>query len=363
MIDQQLRSNDCGISALKTVCNILGVDIGRDVIEAAIPLDEYGSTLGSLRNFLLDYEFDANFRLLDLNSVNENRELIKSWLPCIVPVKRKDQLHYVVISDVRDNQLVIMDPGSTRPYKISIQKFKSEAYYSSTEIDKVDIEEKLRVKVKEELSNYGIKLDYQLTGPELVTMFNKLTYFGYIEQTFGFADQQAANGFLKDLVFNQELTHVPEHFKKTSDRGDTIKIQTPVLLSVRKTDTTRELTLGSESKYVYWRLFKSISSMRELWYIFLGTALVAAFISYISVFINQLLIDHVLPSYDLGTLGLFVVAVAIFNIVQMLVGVYKKYISIHLSNSMVRYFLSVFDQILSQYSIQYIQSFKRGYLT
>lgn len=363
MIDQQLRSNDCGISALKTICNVLGVNISRDVIESAIPLDEYGSTLGSLRDFLLEYGFNANYKLLDLNSVNENKDLIKSWLPCIVPVCRQDQLHYVVISDVKDNRLVIMDPAKVRPYKVSIQEFKKEAFYSETELELVDVEEKIRVEVIGELKNFGIKLPYQPAVPELMELFNKLTYFGFVNKNFGFVDKKAAKAFLKDLVFNQDLKHVPEHFKKSSFQNNKIKIETPLLLSVQKMDTTRELSIGTDTKYIYWRLFKSISSMRELWYIFLGTALVAAFISYISVFINQLLIDHILPSYDMGTLGLFVLAVAIFNVVQMIVKIYKKYISIHLSNSMDRYFLSVFDQKLSQYSIQYIQSFKRGDLT
>ncbi|NJN77307.1 MAG: hypothetical protein HC803_02430 [Saprospiraceae bacterium] len=47
MVDQQLRHNDCGISAIKTVCNILAVNVDREVIKSEVPLNQQGATIGS----------------------------------------------------------------------------------------------------------------------------------------------------------------------------------------------------------------------------------------------------------------------------------------------------------------------------
>jgi hypothetical protein len=45
----QIKRNDCGISAVKTICNILDVDITRDLIEDSIHLDEEGASMESLK--------------------------------------------------------------------------------------------------------------------------------------------------------------------------------------------------------------------------------------------------------------------------------------------------------------------------
>jgi len=362
VVDQQLKKNDCGISAVKTVCNILDVDISRDIIEDHILLDQEGSSLASLNKFLTEYGFATNFKLFDLNAVNGNQAELSEMFPCIVPVKNRKGLHYVVVNGLRNYKFTILDPSKKRPYKLTLQEFKNRAVYSSASLDYVDVEELLQVQVNNALRDYEINLDVPPTQRELAEMFNKIVYFSYVEENYGFKNKTAAKEFLKDLIFNQELSHIPKKFQDVSFKREKVKIKAPVFLSIKKTESTKE-DAGRQNQNVYWRLFKTISSIKNLWYIFICTSILASIISYVSVFINQILIDHVLPSYELNTLKIFAVGVGAFFLIDRAFRVYKRFVSIHLSNAFDRFFMSVLDKKLSTYSIRYLQSYRRGDLT
>ncbi len=360
--DQQLKSNDCGISAVKTICNLLNVNISRDIIEDSIHLDSEGASLGSLNKFFTEYGFKANYRLLDINSINGNAAELKEWFPCITPVRSSLGWHFIVINDIKSYKFHVLDPAETRPYRLSVEEFKKKAYYSSSNLKYVDLESLLQAKVKEELDKYSIKIDIPPSHQELTEMFNKLSYFTHVKENFGFKDEEAAQRFLNDLLFHQELKHIPKHFQGLNYKKGQVKIKAPVLLSVKKTEQTQSADSGKSSN-PYWRLYKSIAGIKELWFIFLFTAILASVIGYVGVFINQILIDHILPSYQINTLQIFAIGVGIFYLIDTIFYVYKKYISIHLSNALDRYFLSQFDSKLTNYSVRYLQGYKRGDLT
>ena len=65
--DPQLKSNDCGISAVKTIFNIYEKDISRKYIEENIPVEEKGTRIADLKDFLNANGFNAQFKLLDVN--------------------------------------------------------------------------------------------------------------------------------------------------------------------------------------------------------------------------------------------------------------------------------------------------------
>ena len=62
LIDQQLKRNDCGISAIKTIFNLLEVDISRDVIESEIHLDQEGARLDHIQAFFVKYGFSTQYK-------------------------------------------------------------------------------------------------------------------------------------------------------------------------------------------------------------------------------------------------------------------------------------------------------------
>ncbi|MGB0840040.1 MAG: ABC transporter transmembrane domain-containing protein, partial [Chitinophagales bacterium] len=364
LIDQQLRRNDCGISAVKTVCNILEIPIPRTIIEDSVFLDEQGASLDSIQKFFVNNGFLTQYKLVDINTLNDNSKEYQALFPCITPVKNKGSLHYVVLNGLQNEKFKVLDPAEMRHYTLSVQEFKKKAYFSSTQMQYVDVSEKLRVSIYQELKQRRIHLPHEPSDKELITLFNKFTYFSYICENFGFKDEQAENAFLKDLIFNQDVGAVPSHFRSMKLEKAKVQIKAPILLSVKKGEDLAQFTPPEDpTENVYWKLFKSISSVKDIWMIFVVTAMIAAFINYVAVFINQILIDHILPSYQLDTLILFAVGIGIFSLFDMIFYTYKKFISIHLGNTLDKYFLQVFDQKLNNYSIRYLQSFKRGDLT
>ncbi len=361
IIDQQVRRNDAGISAIKTICNVHGVNIERNIIEDAVPLDQNGASLSNMQQFLEDYGFETEFRLLDIQSINGNYADIKDFFPCITPVKNKDSVQYVVIDEIYKEKLSILDPSKQESYKLSVQQFRKQAHFKASYLDYASEEEKLHILLQKELNKRAIVLPLDPTKRQLMEMHNKLNYFKYVDEHFGFKSKEAGTAFLKDLLFNQELNHIPEHFRTMEVSGTQIEIKAPFILTVKK---KRDIVIPEGPKEngrsVYMQLYKSVGHIKELWFIFLSTILLAAFISYIAVFIDQILIDHILPSYQLGTLQLFAIGVGIFYLIETIFKIYSKFVSIHLSATLDRFFLGTFDAKLNTFSMRYLGSFKRG---
>ena len=109
--DPQLKSNDCGISAVKTIFNIFGKDIDRKYIENQIPLEEKGSRLSDLKFFLDNHGFISQYKLLDINYIQGNKQSLKELFPFILPVENRDGLHYVVVNELKGDKLKIYDPS------------------------------------------------------------------------------------------------------------------------------------------------------------------------------------------------------------------------------------------------------------
>lgn len=51
--DQQLKYNDCGISAIKSIFNFYNIDIDRDYIAEKIVLDDKGAWLQDINLFFV----------------------------------------------------------------------------------------------------------------------------------------------------------------------------------------------------------------------------------------------------------------------------------------------------------------------
>ncbi|MEZ5039344.1 MAG: ATP-binding cassette domain-containing protein [Saprospiraceae bacterium] len=360
IIDQQRSSNDCGISAVKTVCNILDVNISRGMIEDHIALDQQGATLESLDQFFRQFGFSTKFQLLDVHSVEENEAEINDLCPFITPIKSRRGLHYIVIEKFQKGHFHVLDPVQVKGYKLNLQAFRHQAYFSKAMLELVELEDALRVKIKEELSQRPIQMPKVYTGKALVELFNKLNYFNYIKTNYPFQSEAIENGFLEDLIHQQDLASIPLSFRSLKLIHQNLEIEAPVILSIEKTDKVIQPEDTDQEANVYLKLFKSIRGIRDLWAIFIMTTFIAAGITYVAVFINQILIDHILPSYQINTLTLFAVGVGIFYLSDLIFSSFKRYFAIHLGNVFDRYFLMVFDNRLNDYSIRYLESFRRG---
>jgi len=185
-VDQQLRRNDCGISAVKTVCNILDVDVPRSYIEEHLPIDQEGISLESIHRFFEDHGFESQFHILDFNDFEKDILQLKSQFPCLTPIKSRRGLHYVVINDYSKKALEIFDPSKGKTYKMPLDEFRKTAYYASSNLGEEGTLDLLFFKVREELKEYSINVPKQLSKKEQINWFNKLCYFNYhkVRKTF-----------------------------------------------------------------------------------------------------------------------------------------------------------------------------------
>ena len=365
--DQQLKYNDCGISVIKSICNYYHVPIDRDYIAANVPLDANGAWLHDIKAFLEQHNFKAEYNFLDLNSLKFNNEKVEAFLPCILPVKNTRGLHYVVIYGIEGKKFLVLDPAEANSTKWTIAAFMQHAYTNTAYYDKVSSKEVLQQLIKDELSIYNLQFNDIAQQDETIAA-NKLTYFSYLKENYGFASKEAEVNFLKDLLYNLQLNSVPNEFKSLKTEDDKLTIKTPVVLTVKKINSkalNQQFTPKKEreNKNAYVQLFCEMKQYKKLWYIYIFAALFAAFITQMLVFSNQILIDNILPGYDTSLIVLFAAGLGLFKLFELTIRMYKSFISIQLSNIFDSHFLTSFVRKLNSYPIRYIHAFNRGDLT
>ncbi len=365
-IEQQLKHNDCGVSAVKIVYNLHNIHVNRSYIEENIFLNENGSSLHDIKDFFEKQHFKTDFNLLDTNTLKFSPDKLKKYLPCILPVKNKQGLHYVVIKDINKNKLHILDPAKGQDYRWNFSELMNNAYTATANYDYVSNSQLLQQVIIDELSNYNIKaalIEDQNKGDVL----NKLTYFSYLKENFGFASAEAEKNFLNDLLFNQQLDALPKQFKTLKLTEAKLRITAPVVLSVNISEQVQipaaNTTNAAMPANSYKRLISEMKPYHKLWRIYITAAIVAAFLAQLTIFTNQILIDNILPSYNLNLLVLFAIGLGLFRLFNLVLSLYKSFISIHLANIFDNFFLTSFTEKLNSFPIRYIHTFSRGDLS
>jgi len=359
--DPQLKSNDGGISSIKTVFNIYQKNISRKYIEQNVPLEEKGPRIADIKNFLNSNGFNANFKLLDVNHINGNINSIKELFPFILPIHTKKGLHYVVVNGLKGQKLKIFDSDKAKEYYLSLQEIKKIAQFTDNHWDLAETEVKIEAICNDELGEYGINYESSLLENGHSGLFNKLTYFTYLKDNFGFKDFTTEKNFLLDLLKNQEISAVPKNFKTLKFNNNAIKNSSPLILVAKEKNETEETTTPrEENTNLYWQLFKQLGKFKKLWYIYIFAALFSASTAQIAVFTNQILIDSILPSYNINTLVLFVIGLSIYKVFDIITTLYKSFVGIHLGNILDKYFLFSFDKKINNSSLSYIHSYKKG---
>lgn len=366
IIEQQLKHNDCGISAVKIVYNLHNIHVSRNYIEENIYLNENGSSLNDIKDFFDKQHFNTQFNLLDLNSLKFNPEKLKKFVPCILPVKNKQGLHYVVIQDIQKSKIHVLDPARGIKYRWSISELMNNAYTATANYDYVSNSQLLQTLINEEVANYHLDAA-AIADCDKADVINKLTYFSYLKENFGFTNAEAEGRFLNDLLFNQQLNILPKQFRTLKLNEAKLRITAPVVLSINKTEQVQlPLTTAitpEKPASSYRRLVSEMKPYHKLWGIYIMAALFAAFLAQLTIFSNQILIDNILPSYNLSVLVLFAVGLGVFRVFNLILSLYKSFISIHLANIFDNFFLTSFIEKLNTFSIRYIHTFSRGDLS
>lgn len=363
-VDQQLRHNDCGVSAIKTIFNLFGKEIDRYYIQEQIFLDERGSSIKDIKTFLDKNSCVSKFKFLDVTILDADLSPLQKLFPFIIPVKKSNHLHYVVVNGFSGNKLRIFDPSRSRPYYLTFLELRTIAHYTNSYWELVDFQDKVEALCSAELSRYKISLTEMLSTQDPIHIFNKLVYFTHLRDDYGFKDEKSEKAFLDDLLRNQEISMLPKQYRHIKYEDAKVKLSAPLVLSVKSVaDQESKPSEVAEQKNIYQRLIGELGGNKKLWYIYLLTALFAASITQLTVFINQILIDHVLPSFQINILTLFAIGFALFRLFNLLISQYKYFVSIHVGNILDKYFLSTFNDKLNRFSLKYTQTFRRGDLT
>ncbi|MHC5226284.1 ABC transporter transmembrane domain-containing protein [Ignatzschineria sp. LJL83] len=367
-IDHQRKHNDCGISAVKTICNILKVDLPREYIESSIEIDFQGTHLEDIAQFFKAHHFEADYKLLDLNLTDN--AYYQALTPFILPVKRKKEIHFVVVQQVKNGKVKILDPAVKSPYWSTFSEVKKMAFLGESELEYLSTTEKITALVEPLLHEYDIPLKKALEVQSLTDLFNSATYFLYMKESFGFKDFNSEKAFLHDLIFNQEIKHLPKSFRTTTLKKETIKLRAPVILTVKIDDQSalnRKIhqlqTEKPASKNIYWQLFTELGKYQKIWGYYLLMVVIAGSFIQLSVFINQYLIDHILVNKNSAVILAFGIGVLFYQLLNLIMSLSKSWLGIILSKAIDEIFLVKFDQKLNDYSLSYIQSYKKGDLT
>ena len=360
--DQQLKNNDCGISAIKTVFNIFEKNISRKYIEENIPLDQKGSRISDLKDFFNSNGFDGSFKLLDANYIEGNEAYFQSIFPFILPVKHKNGSRYVVVNELKGKKFKVYDPNKGSQYLLSLQELKNKAINNKSDWDLAETVDKIISICSTELEEYKINIQEVITENGPASLYNKLVYFKYLKESFGFKSKDAEKNFLHDLLKNQEISTIPNNFKTLELEKGKVKNNSPLILTIKSNEVKEATaTYPEESKgSLYWQLFKQLGEYKNIWYIYIFAALFSATTAQIAVFTNQILIDNVLPTYNLNTLILFAIGLGIYKVFDLSTTLYKNYVSMHLGNALDRFFLFSFDEKINNSSLAYIHSYKKG---
>ena len=360
--DQQLKNNDCGISAIKTVFNIFEKNISRKYIEENIPLDQKGSRISDLKDFFNSNGFDGSFKLLDANYIEGTEAYFQSIFPFILPVKHKNGSRYVVVNELKGKKFKVYDPNKGSQYLLSLQELKNKAINNKSDWDLAETVDKIISICSTELEEYKINIQEVITENGPASLYNKLVYFKYLKESFGFKSKDAEKNFLHDLLKNQEISTIPNNFKTLELEKGKVKNNSPLILTIKSNEVKEATaTYPEESKgSLYWQLFKQLGEYKNIWYIYIFAALFSATTAQIAVFTNQILIDNVLPTYNLNTLILFAIGLGIYKVFDLSTTLYKNYVSMHLGNALDRFFLFSFDEKINNSSLAYIHSYKKG---
>jgi subfamily B ATP-binding cassette protein HlyB/CyaB len=363
MVEQQLKHNDCGIAAVRIVYNIFQIPVSRDFIEERLHLTEAGASLHDIKDFFDKQEFSTEFRLLDPNTLKHDLARLKPLLPCILPVQSHQGQHFVVVSSVGKKKIQVLDPATSQRYSWTWSELAAKAHTGTANYDLVSSRALFRQVIGDELALYSID-PQRLEGQDDADVLNKLTYFSYLKEHFGFSGRQAEQAFLEDLLFNQKLSVVPDQFRTLRFSRDKLRITAPVVLSI-KPPATPVTTPSAPQRPLsaYRKLINEMKGYHRLWFIYIFTAVAAASIGQVTIFSSQILIDKILPGGKLSLLFLFALGYVVFKLVDLCLSLYKSFLAIRLANVFDHYFLTSFVEKLNSFSIRYIHTFSRGDLT
>jgi subfamily B ATP-binding cassette protein HlyB/CyaB len=360
--ERQLTANDCGLAVCKAALNIAGTVVSRHRLRDAMTFDEEGCSLEEIKKTLKNYGVGCSYKIIDLSSLDETR--VKELAPFIAVIDSDNRNHYILVHSVTTGGLNVLDPKDGR-FRIkpigylreTLKRLPSKANQDAA----IAFADEY---VARKCDSLGLK--YNRTGirAEAIRNYTRCAYFEHLETRVDFKSPQHKREYLQELLQSFDDSVIPSRFKLFRLSGDSVEIKAPIALSF--TDGSSELAKPEKTRTplnnLLHVLFKNNEIRRQLTKV-LYLSFSVSLLSMCSIYVNQLLIDEIIPSSNLATLYAFVAAVFIFRLFDLGVGFVRAYADIVLGRSIDEWLSTTLHKSIIRGDPESIACYTRGELT
>ncbi|MFZ5844390.1 MAG: ATP-binding cassette domain-containing protein [Pseudomonadota bacterium] len=360
--ERQMSKNDCGISVLQSVLRLYGQPLPRHRIRDDILLDEEGSRFEELRAYLGKKGVGARYQVLELAELSA--ETLQRAVPCIAMVQASQYKHYVFVHSVVGDEVILMDPAVGEFRCEPLAQFCARLARVSTTTDESVAYAYITATVEQSMRRHGLEMVPQMPRDQLVSHYNKLQYFDWITEKLPGADESDGRRLLTELLACEDDSIVPSRFKTFRFRPTELMLKSPVVLSLVDAPSTVNETKPPLQTGVPKLLSKvlGVPAIRHDIRYFIGIGVTAWMISMLVVYTNQILIDEVIPTRELGSLYVFVSCLLFIRAFELGQQVVKSLFEIRIGQSLDKWLLDGYNKSILQIPSETISNYSRGEL-
>ena len=361
--ERQLAKNDCGVSVLQTILRLNGEHIQRHQIRDAMLLDEEGSSFEDLRHYLGQHGVQSRYRIMELGSASP--EQLKTMLPCVAMVQTTRYKHYVLVQEVVGSDVIVMDPANGTFESRDFNQFIASLARISTQADEQLAYAYMAQAVERQLQEHAIELVAPLSREKIVSYYNRLKYHEWLTSQLPSHDPARSATFLQELLASDDESIIPSRFKTFRLTATDLAVKSPVLMQFTLSGKNPAVAEPTQTEPVP-RLLGMILQHRQLrrdLLFYLGLGFLTSLLALLVVYANQILIDEIIPTRELGSLYVFIGCLFFFRAFELSQHVIRTLFEIRIGQSVDKWLVDTFNRTVLHAESEDVASYTRGELT
>jgi subfamily B ATP-binding cassette protein HlyB/CyaB len=132
--------------------------------------------------------FISQFQLLNFNAVEGNESESDTQLPFIFQIKHKSSSRFIIVKERKRSKFLIFNSSNGSQYWLALQEIKNKTVHNKHDWDLIPTKQQILAVCLEDRSAYKIDFTKAVLENGVAVLFNKLTYFKYLRESFGFKD-------------------------------------------------------------------------------------------------------------------------------------------------------------------------------
>ncbi|TMP89010.1 hypothetical protein CWC05_01250 [Pseudoalteromonas ruthenica] len=364
--DRQLRKNDCGISVIKTLCNLAGVNAPRSEIQDSIRLTEGGMWFDELKVSLENYGFDLKYKLLD--HTQSQSKAIAEACPCVAMIDQGLLNHYIYIHKVIGDYACVMDPAEGKFSMILLETIVEKLARSKVRVDEAltnaFLEQQIEIFAQQELST---PIDIPNDIEEKTKLYGKIKYINWLEKHTGFGSKSKKSDFVRTILSGVDEKLVPSRFRVFRIKEEKLISKSPVLLTVKgmpvKEQVKSEQLENASPISKLFNLIYTKPDLRSRLWVFIFSGFIASIIAYVAIYANQILIDEVLPKRNLTFLYVFASVLVFTKLFELGFQLLTNFMEVNFTQVLDKTIYRSFSSALLRMSNESLGTYTRGDLS